>query len=98
MQWLVLSVYLSIVCNIYVYSSLHVGKEFLYGLGTPANPSKHSPSNELEAVAELHLRPPADHPVALAVQAKAAHWRRHSWNHYWGHSHTSRYSMRNNLK
>jgi hypothetical protein len=48
-------------------------------------------------VEKLHLCPPPDHPVAVAVPAEAPHRWHHSGNHYRSHSHTTRYGMRNNL-
>ena len=48
---------------------LCAGEKLLHGVGAPADPSKHPPSIELETVEKLHLRPPTDHPVAMAVQA-----------------------------
>ena len=58
----------------FIISSTHAGEEFLRGLDSTADPSKYPPPNELEAVARLHLHPPAHPTVALAVQTKAAHW------------------------
>ena len=54
---------------IYGINLLCAGEKLLHGVGAPANPSKHPPSVELEAVEKLHLHPPTDHPVAVAVQA-----------------------------
>ena len=77
--------------NNFIIHYTHAGEEFLHGLGSTADPSKYPPPNELEAVARLHLRPPAHPTVALAVQTKATHWWHNSWNHYRRHSHSSRY-------
>ena len=55
--------------SVYLFNLLCAGEELLHGAGAPADPSKYPPSDELEAVEKLHLCPPADHPVAVAVQA-----------------------------